>query len=483
MSLLLALVAIIVPWIAGSLVLRLFWADESPGRRSFIAGYGYVIGLLAAGGLAGLQAGLGLGLGGWPLLLLFVFVIVLLQMRRGGLGLPRVASLKEIFRFEADLSRQSMLAMGVILVLLAIRGLSAAFEMLDQGLYGWDAFTTWAYRARVWVEAGDLLPMVAPEVWLGDRNAALIALPAANYPPLTSLIMAWPATLVGSWDETAALLPWIFLFVALGLGLYGQCRLWGATPLEGLVFVWFLLSLPLTGSQVAIAGYADLWLAATLGFGFMAFMQALKTADRRQALLAALLVLVGVLIKAEGLVWAAFFLPALLAARLSIRGWVVLAGLVALMLVGLAVSGGIVVDLPVLGRLELSLGRVYSPITGEFVFSAQEGVLRPLLIHFFVFDTWHLLMWGIFFGLLWQVAMFVTRDRATSVPQGWQVAALAWVVSAFAGYYLLFFWTAAAEWVRLGTSVNRIVLHFAPALIFWLQCLWVFRRERVALSP
>jgi hypothetical protein len=46
------------------------------------------------------------------------------------------------------------------------------------------------------------------------------------------------------------------------------------------------------------------------------------------------------------------------------------------------------------------------------------------------------------------------------------------VLGAIAAFYVLFFWTPAAEWVRLGTSGNRIMLHFAPALVFWLMTLW-----------
>lgn len=471
MTLLIALIGILVPWFAACLVLRIFWTDNSAGRYAFIAGYGYVFGLLAAAGLVRLQAALGFGVGGLPLLGLFFLIILFLSVRRGH---------TEIFRFETGLSRQSRLAIAIIMALLAMRGVSLAFELFEQGLYGWDAFTTWAYRARVWVEAGQILPMVSPEAWLGDRSAALIALPAANYPSLVSLIMVWPTSLIGEWHETAALLPWIFLFIALGLGLYGQCRLWGATQLESLIFTWLLLSLPLTGSQVAIAGYADLWLAATLGFGFMSFIHCLKTDDRRQGLLAVLLVLIGVFIKAEGLVWAAFFLPALLAVRLSMRGFVALAALLALVVTGLAFSGGIALDVPLLGRLELSIARVYSPMTGEFVFSAQEGVLRPLLIHFFVFDTWHLLMVVVLSAIVWQLVMLAKAPQP--VAPAWQRAALAWVLTAVGAYYVLFFWTQAAEWVRLGTSVNRIVLHFVPALIFWLQCLWVSQRARASDS-
>lgn len=480
MSLITGLISIALPWIAASMVLRQLWSDSSSGRSPLVLGYGYVLGLSIAASLLGLQARLGLGFSGLPLLIMFALIIIVMISKRESLSFLEAGSIKAWFRADSEGSRVTVWATFAILGLLAIRFLSIGYETFDQGLYGWDAFTTWAYRARVWIESDQMLQPVTPEAWLAERDPTLIALPASNYPALASLIMAWPASVLGGWSEKAVLMPWIFLYPALGLGLYGQCRLWGATKLESLVFVWFLLSLPLVGSQIAIAGYADLWLASTIGFAFMAFVQWLRTRDRAQGLLAVLLVLISVFIKAEGVVWAALFVPPLLMTRLSARGWSVLAVFAAIALVALGVSGGVTVDLPALGRLELSLERVYSTMTGEFVFSGQPGVLRPLMIHFFVFDTWHLLMAVIFFVFVWQIVELMMENRHSAAWPLWRRAALVWVVSIFGGYYLLFFWTFAAEWVRLGTSVNRIVLHFAPGLIFWLQCLWVSRRENVA---
>jgi hypothetical protein len=52
-------------------------------------------------------------------------------------------------------------------------------------------------------------------------------------------------------------------------------------------------------------------------------------------------------------------------------------------------------------------------------------------------------------------------------------AGLAWVLAALLAFYLLFFWTAAAAWALSGTSLNRILLQFAPALAFWMLSVWM----------
>jgi hypothetical protein len=471
-SLLAVVAALLVPWVAGALVLRAIFFERTAGSWSFCIGYGYVFGALLTSGLLAAESSFGVGFSVTVSMVVFLALILaafVIDTRR-----TRVASTESATSSDEVVPQWAVIATGCILVWLLLRFGSIAYELTDRGLYGFDAFSTWIYRARVWVESGSMTPFVFPDVWLADRQSGVGALPAAHYPEAVSLIAVWPALALGQWNEAVALLPWLLLFVALGFALYGQARAWGASRFESVIVVWLLLSMPLVAGQTALAGYADLWLAATLGFGFMAFLQWMRTGDSRHGLLAAVFVVAGVFIKAEGLVWSLFFLPALLARWVGARGWLLMAGVAVGAAALLGVSGGIATDLPLIGRLELSLDRVYTPLTGTFEFIAQDDVLRPLLIHLFVFDTWHLFAVAMLAGLVVSLARATDSRRHL---ESWESAALAWVLSAFIGFYVLFFWTPAAEWVRLGTSANRILLHFAPALMFWLLCLWLSRRK------
>jgi hypothetical protein len=94
-----------------------------------------------------------------------------------------------------------------------------------------------------------------------------------------------------------------------------------------------------------------------------------------------------------------------------------------------------------------------------------------------VFDSWHLAVYAL-------LATFVVRatglhDRGDPSASGqWARAGVAWVVAAVAGFLFLFFLTGASEWARRGTSVNRILLQFAPALLFWAMTVWLPVLER-----
>ena len=54
--------ALIVPWLAGTLWVRALWREAAPGVWPLALGYGYLLGLLAALLLLHVQAALGLPL-------------------------------------------------------------------------------------------------------------------------------------------------------------------------------------------------------------------------------------------------------------------------------------------------------------------------------------------------------------------------------------------------------------------------------------
>jgi hypothetical protein len=461
------ILAIAAPAAAMAFFIKWWFPGRRDGLWPLALSVGYVTGVLAAAALIGFQGKLIGTLSPWALLFFWVAVASAFAVkleRRGDFAVVGLAITK-------DWRTPAVWVPAVVLVWLLLRFVSLAIEQWSLGLFGWDAFSTWSYRARVWVETGRWVPFVFAEEWLSDRSAGSQALGAAHYPTLVSLVSAWPALVVGGWNEAVANLPWLGLFPAIGAGLYGFARQWGLGATAALIGTWSCLSLPLVGGHVALAGYADLWLALLLGFAFASALLAQRDGDRRYAVLAILLAVAGVFIKAEGLVWLSFFIPMWLVYRFGLKGWLAVVGIVAAAVSVLSLTGGLEFSLPGLGPVAISLDRVVTGRTGMFEFIAQEGVLMPLIVHLFVFDTWHLLVPLLLIALVASVGS-LARDDNGLLAERWQQAALVWVLSAVAAFYVLFFWTPAAEWVRLGTSGNRIMLHFVPALVFWLMTLW-----------
>jgi hypothetical protein len=57
--------------------------------------------------------------------------------------------------------------------------------------------------------------------------------------------------------------------------------------------------------------------------------------------------------------------------------------------------------------------------------------------------------------------------------KAWQKAGLAWALGSLAAIYFLFFRTDAYLWAVKATSINRLLLHFMPALMFWSMTVWL----------
>jgi hypothetical protein len=473
-------VALLLPWLAGALWLRLLWTEPAPGRWPMLIGYGGVLGALLTAFLLHLMGSLGLALRVWPALIVFILAIAcavwLLWRSRTHPGQDMTAGRERIsgeaLPIVAAMPAWQWMLFALLLVWVLVRLSGLTLEVWWRPLYPWDAWTTWAVRARAWAELQSLVPFISPEVWLSGPSTSAYTISAWAYPSTVSLFATWPALAYGAWNETAANLPWIGCALALLFGFYGQARRWGASPLEALVAIWLLASLPLLNTHIALAGYADLWLGTLLGLALMAFLHWARDRDWRQGLIALGLVLCLPLVKDEGAVWAALFVPALVAVWLPLRGWLLLAALSAALGLGVWMGGwladGLRLTLPLLGELALAPDRIDIPGLGNFEL-AYQGDWQPIWKHLFVLSSWHL------FALLLLLALALAIDQGLrgGLTEPWQRAGLAWVLAALLALYLLFFWTLAAEWAAKGTSINRILLQFAPALLFWMLSLWV----------
>ena len=461
--------ALALPWLAGALWLRVWWRGAAPvGLWPLALGYGGLLGLLAATLLVRAQAALGLPLD-WvgPSVLLALLAVAggWLAWRRTS---PPVPVAMQGANAPQATARWQQLLFGLLLAWLGVRFINLALEVWWRPLYPWDAWTTWAVRPRVWSALGQLAPFVGSQRWLADATASAYTIEAWNYPATVPLLALWPTLAYGTWNETAANLPWLSGALLLGLGFYGQARLWGASALTALIFTWLLLSLPLLDSHVALAGYADLWLATAFGLAAIAFFQWARNGDRRQGLLALLLGLFCPLIKLEGAVWLLLFIPALLAARLR-GGWLLaVAGATAALGLGWWLAGGVAFDAPGLGEVRLTPELIQIPYLGRFALGYRGG-WSPVVQNFLVLANWHL------FGYL---ALITAGVAAIMVARGgraerWLRAELVFVAASLLALFVLFFLTDAQRWAEQYTSINRVVLDFVPAFLFWVLTVWV----------
>jgi hypothetical protein len=327
-------------------------------------------------------------------------------------------------------------------------------EVASRPLFAWDAWSHWATKARVWFELKSIVPFVETTEWFHMGGLAYTD-SNPHYPGTVPLLQVWGATVLGRWDDALVNLPWWLTGVALALAIYGFLAQRGFDALPALTGAWLVISLPILNVHIALAGYADLPLAAYLTLAGLAGWRWTDERGWDDAALALLFVAACVLIKNPGKVWVLTLLPGAVVALVPRYG----------LRVAVAGLAGAIAVLVVLARLDLVL-------LGYRLHLDFALPWRGLIDAYFVYANWHLLWYGAIAAALVGWRQLLSRE----------LAPLTLVVAA--GLLFLFFgfaFTNARLWVEDQSTVNRATLHLAPLLFVWV--LLVFRAWMTQLQP
>ena len=454
---------------AGMLPMFGLSASMRAGRTATVCGYGIVFGMLLTAAATALTSSADTAQA-WahaaPWLIAFAIVVAMAGywLQRRSIGAPRFV--------PADEGGGNWLRLAAIVALASLiwRGSILASEVLLRPTFPWDAWDAWAVKSKTWYLLGHYAAFVSPDDWLAHADADLYTGPAWAYPSALGWLQVWFASAAGDWIEPLVNLPWAALWVGLLLGHYGQWRALGLDRTRALIFVYVLGSLPLLATHVALAGYADLWVATIFGFGVLAWLRWREQGDHAQLVLALACTAILPMLKLEGIVWCLSLLAAIGFSALPTRwrwrsAWLAVVLLVVAAAIGQSHllfsaigwvrSGSRVVDIPVIGTLKLAWHG-----------TAAVGVARSLFLQ----SNWHLLWWLVVPVVAW-------RWRALRASDALSLCALL-LLACLGLLVFLFVLTDAAEWAESYTAVNRLIMHVTPAVVTLLALL--LREPQVA---
>jgi hypothetical protein len=222
----------------------------------------------------------------------------------------RVTAMARTFVAAPPLSRAARIGWWMLVAWLAVRALTLGIEIGLRPLFPWDAWIQWATKARVWYELGYLAPFARAEAWFA-ANGGVFFDASPEYPPTIPLLQVWSCIALGRWDDALMNWPWLAIAVALVLAVYGGMRRMGHAPGAAIVAAAFVATLPLLDVHVALAGYADMPLAAYYSVAVLAMLAWTHGRTRSDLTLAIAFALACTQIKQPGVVWAATVLPAI----------------------------------------------------------------------------------------------------------------------------------------------------------------------------
>jgi hypothetical protein len=438
-----------LPWLLGMAAIAAARSRDEPfdaqTEIAWIAGTGYLAGafLLTLWMRALSQVGIRFGVVSIALPLTIatvVLVVVTLRRDRALLTLAPRNALRALV-LSPGLSGGARLIWWLLVGWLALRFVLLALEVTWQPLYPWDAWIQWATKARVWYELGYIAPFARAPEWLASGGGVYFDA-SPEYPPTVPLLQVWASIALGHWDDALMNWPWWQISVALTLAVYGGLRRLGSTPLTSLIGAFLVASLPLANVHVALAGYADLPLAAYFTVAVLAFLCWNETRNARDAALALLLLIACSQTKNPGVFWALTVVPAI-AVVLFPRHGLRLAGLTfSLALLLLAV-----------------LAQIHVNVFNYTLHLDFDPAWRALGESFFLLGNWNLLWYGV-------IGMVLLLRRKLIAPPLAPFTVI--IAGGLLFLFLVFGFTNAREWVAQQTTVNRATLHLAPLITVWL---------------
>lgn len=433
-------------WVFGIALLAAAYSRSAvmPGH-AWIVGCGWFVGIFATTllmrGLSAASVRWNIATIGLPLL-----AVTLLAAWRGRwLSVERLrAAARRLVHGIAGLhlTGWQRTAWRVLVAWIALRFVLLFAEVWWRPLYPWDAWTQWGTKARVWFELGRVVPFIHMNEWLSATQPGAYVDAAPHYPGTVSLFQVWAAELIGRWDDALVNLPWWGTGVAFSIAFYGALRRLAFAPLLALVGAALVTSLPILNVHIALAGYADLPMAAYLTLGAVSAVIAVRSRSAVEALVAVTLLAACILVKNPAKVWMIVLLPGLFVAAMPKRG---------LPLVGVAfVAAALAIQWAARNGVNL-LGYQLYP---------QFGMpWNALFDAYFSFGNWNLLWYCAVATLVLGWRHVLSRDVAP-----WSCVIAAGLMFLFVG----FSFTHAGAWVEDQSTVNRATLHLVPLIVIWM---------------
>jgi hypothetical protein len=346
-----------------------------------------------------------------------------------------------------------------LVALLVVHAGLMADEILLRPMYPWDAWAAWLLKPKAWMLGGHLDPFVGFDEWLADASGTLRTAQTWSYPEALGRLALWFAAGWGEWNAGVVGAIWLALWLALFAGCYGGLRALGLARDRALIAAYALGSLPLINVHVALAGYADLWIATLIAFACLAWMQGLESGRRGPFVLAGLFALMLPAVKLEGAIWLVLLAGTMLYARMPLR-W----RRIALVLAPLIGAGVVLAYLWRWPLIAPALDRIGLTADADLLLAHAPAVIGAAAEGLFSQYNWHL------FWLAFAMTL-VVRFAALKQSATLRVFGL-FLLLGSAFLFALFVLTPAGKWAESYTAVNRLSLQIVPAMLVFAALLW-----------
>ena len=358
------------------------------------------------------------------------------------------------------------------LTLLALLGAHVVWTLhtsLLQPDFPWDAFTTWLYRAKLWVLYDNIQPLTPVADWLSSGAATGHAIYAHKYPETLSVYVAFVSALTGDWSPAIFSLTWCSMYIAICANVFGLLITAGMEKRLALIGAYLIGALPLLNTHAALYGYGDLWLCFFSGGGLALLLVWSMRGSPQLLVLAAMMLLAGTQFKSEGWLWlimgTTFAIFVGFANRYGYRSLILA---LSLLIGGFWLSNISHLNLGALGQWGIEDRMLHAGALGSYPLRP----FNPAASYFnIIFQQLNFLFLGLAY-LAALLALVVTR-RAGSLPfliMGGMIAF---------SQYGIFGLSVYSRYAETGTAITRLLIHFLPVAVVTSVIAWHALTEKL----
>jgi len=281
------------------------------------------------------------------------------------------------------------------------------------------------------------------------------------------LVQLWGMLGLGTDDHTGIYLPWLAIAVSLGLLMYGHLKLAGASTLLAVAAAYAILNMPFVNVHFALAGYADLWVAAAFAAAVFALSEWRNSRESSYVVLALLMASFCATLKIPGIVMAGIVFLAFVFSIYTPGKKTFVALFLCLAIAFLLIYFvGLNIQAPFIGQLEISSNSVSMPYIGKFDIEFYN-VSNAMIDTLFKMINWNLLWYCFGCGL---VMVFFRPQHLQFI----QTEAIA-ITATLAMLVFVYFFTERHLFAIDFTQVNRAYLYSVTIVIFSMAKALTFR--------
>ncbi len=332
-------------------------------------------------------------------------------------------------------------------------------------VFPWDAFTTWMYKSKAWVLDDHLTPVIGTIEWLSSQVTNSVPLHASGYPDFVSVVAAWVSSLTGTWQPSAASLPWAAAGLAALLATWGLLLAAGMTTTLAFVGTFMLASLPLLDMHIALAGYADIWMTLYSGIGLASLVVWAATSRESPSRkpitepilwLGCALLLAGTQVKLEGSLWliiGVVFIAIKLMEKRTLAWFCLISALLIASYISL--SGSTAINLGPLGQWGVSSEKIYAGPLGDY----NVRLYNPLNTYFetlFLQKSFAALIPLYCLAIIYLGCKRIKQITAPHLIMGGLIVVSQGVIFGVSGY---------SKFAEIQTATSRLIIHFLPVAI------------------